>query len=114
MKFIQRVINSLDSVDGNTTYYILVPYSILLKCLSQISVCMFVLYFLSFNFFMLAVLVPLYVYCIYIHYIFLRCTRRYGWRLIRVLSVVLFVNIVLIFAVNVLREAFLQFFFFIY
>jgi len=93
-KLNQQLLSAMTALEEGNSYYILTPYRALFKCLLRITFFASILYFLTVNFVMFGFLVPAYVYCLYFFYVFRGVTKRYGFKLFPVVSVILIINVI--------------------
>ncbi len=96
----KRLINAV----GDTVYYINTPIADLCALLFKISSFMFILYLFSFHHVMVAVLVPAYMMMFYLYSLFWGVVKRYAFRLLPFVAVIVFANIPIIFSAVLIRK----------
>ena len=89
---------------GDTIYYINTPMADLCTLFLKISSFMFALYLFSFHPFMVAVLVPAYMMVFYLYSLYWGVVKRYAFRLLPFVVVVMLANIPILFLATLIRK----------
>lgn len=96
-----------DILEENT-HYIAVPRKLLLKKAMAINRCLFLLYLISFNIYITLLLVPVYVFFLYLFYLFTKICEKYRYKKIVLFALFFVFNVFSCIAAVYLRSLFIE------
>lgn len=102
-----KLIDSFQNLYNSDKHYIIVPHRAIIRNLLRIHSILLLMYILSANALIVAIMFPIYFLIAYIVYYFYKLLNSYGYKLLPFLGVILVINFPLLLLANYIREFFI-------